>query len=293
MIPEKPNNFLPSPFAVNGDKTNIPFLKSVSGRASFEKGFDVENQKPLRNGGVAPNRNDFNGMFHILSYLLFWAQSGGQWSWNNKLNYSVPSVVYHKDKLWWCLKANGMDTTAGAKEPNSNNKEYWSILIEELLAQIGGSSSLLNPFPVGMVSMFHGTSDPDGWFIMNGRSFDAKKYPKLATICGGNILPNTMGSVPRGVDTGSGADPVKNRSPGSLQSDAGRNIKGQIGEMLHAQMINGAFFITGLTGGRNFLEGMFPAGFASFDASREWGAEHTANEFRMANFATNFIIRHD
>ena len=90
MIPVYPPNAITRPFANNGNAIIIPDAKSADGRASWQEGFPVETQLPLNNGGIAPNRIDFNGIFQMLSALAFWQQSGGQMVYSTALNSPTP-----------------------------------------------------------------------------------------------------------------------------------------------------------------------------------------------------------
>ena len=95
MIPSQPANLFPMPFAANGNKTVIPPAQQSPGRAGMAQGFPWETQLPLSQGGVAPNRLDFNGILYMLSAFAFWQQSGGQWTYTPSLNYAVPCIAYY------------------------------------------------------------------------------------------------------------------------------------------------------------------------------------------------------
>lgn len=72
------------------------------------------------------------------------------------------------------------------------------------------------------------------------------------------------------------------RTAGSAQEDAIRNIAGKLGETIHTELFDGAFYIGSTTGTRNYPEGDYTAGFPFLDASR---VVPTANENRPANVA--------
>lgn len=129
--PSYPTLFIPRPWASGGAFANIPDTTTAAGRASYTAGFPNETQLPISQGGIAPNRLDFNGAYNILSNLLFWQQSGGLWNYNTTLNYSQPCIVYYGGKMWWCLQANGPDTTGGLQTPGSADT-YWEEFIKEL-----------------------------------------------------------------------------------------------------------------------------------------------------------------
>ncbi len=183
MIPTHPSNLLSMPFAQNGNYTVTPETTTNSGRASQALGFPPETQRPLNDGGVAPNRLDFNGMFNMLSAFTFWQQSGGQFSYNQTLNYTVPNIVYHNNIMWWCLKDNGPSTPNGLVVPGTDD-DYWQ---EYLLAMADnsqkGSAVLGNP--VGTIIHFWGLNAPDGYFACDGSEFSPSSYPQLYEVIGG------------------------------------------------------------------------------------------------------------
>jgi hypothetical protein len=110
-------------------------------------------------------------------------------------------------------------------------------------------------------------------------------YPELyAALGGASAVPDLRGLFLRGVGGNSAAI-------GAKQEDAGRNLTGSIGEMIHAEMYSGAFYLKGEIGGRSYNDGVWRSGWGGLDASRIWGTEHTANEFRPVNTAVRYLIR--
>ena len=224
-VPAQPANLIPRPFAAEGTFQLIPDAPSAPGRASFTLGFPPETQQPLREGGLAPNRTDFNGMFHMLSAFAFWQQSGGMWNYVATLNYAVPAVVHHNNILWWCVAPNGPDVEdTGAKEPGTD-PGCWTEFVRALS---GGSGGLGNP--VGTVIMFYGTQAPDGYFPCNAFTFDAENNPALYALLGNkNVTPDMSGLVPRCYDPAGKVDPDgSTRAIGSKQTDAGRAVTGRV-----------------------------------------------------------------
>lgn len=296
-----PKNHLPSPFCDIGDKNIIPTSGGdADGIASYRTGFPPVTQKPPSIGGIAPQRKDFNGAFFMLSAFTFWQQSGGLMQWDAKLNYTKPNLVFADNKLWWCMRDNGPGTAAGAKPPNQANAEYWLNLLDALanMASDGnGSAASLFGNPVGTYILYHGTAAPDGHFACNGGTFSATKYPKLYKILNSTVLPNCQGLFPRGYDPSAKIDPDGvSRVVGSVQTDAGRNVTGNapLGDSNggHDAVFSGAFYPTGrgYYGSAN-IDRDNP--LVKFDASRVWGTDHTANEFRPANFSALWCIKHD
>jgi len=174
MIPSWPPNLLPRPFANNGNSALIPDDKPGDGRASWKEGFPVETQLPLTNGGIAPSRIDFNGIFQMLSALAFWQQSGGQAVYNTALNYVVPNVVFHEGRLWWCLQPNGPETVSpGVVVPGTDEEiwqDFWAFLSGSSSGGGGGggggttaAAGYLTEF-----KSFYEQTPPEGWAVRNG-----------------------------------------------------------------------------------------------------------------------------
>ena len=126
-FPTYPTTFIPMPLASEGTYAAIPETKQEAGRVSWAKGFDVETQLPPSNGGVAPNRMDFNGIDFTLSALLHWLQSGGQMKYSPDLNFPTPAVVHHGGRLWFCLGDNGPDTAKGLVAPSSDESVWMDL----------------------------------------------------------------------------------------------------------------------------------------------------------------------
>lgn len=216
-----PTSFFDRPFADTGNKQVIPETTATAGRASLTAGFPTETQLPIAQGGVAPNRLDFNGALYMLSAMAFWQQSGGQWKWSNALNYAVPCVVYHNGILWWAIAVSGPQSGTGAIEPGTNDRiwrEFWN-------PEGGGTDGN----PIGTIIMFHGITPPDGYLSCDGSTFSATTYPLLYAQLGKSTTPDMRGMFVRGYDPAGINDPDgSNRGIGIRQEDAMRNIRGSI-----------------------------------------------------------------
>ena len=299
-IPNEPINLIPRPFAADGTFQVVPDDKNTAGRASFKDGFPNETQLPMNQGGIAPNRMDFNGLFNMLSTFAFWQQSGGQFTYKTALNYKQPSIVFHNGKLWWCVADNGPDVAGVGEKVPGTNENYWLDLLKAL-AQMG-SSGLDVGVPVGTIITFYGTAAPTGYLACNGASFSASTYPKLRAVLGKSALPDLRGYFVRGYDTRNTVDPDgAARAIGSVQSFAMQNITGSISTLDtepvlpcdYVTSFAGAFYSSGFKEGeRAAIPSAGGAGFYNFkfDASR---VVKTATETRPANVCLLYCIKHD
>lgn len=307
-IPSQPTNLIPRPFASSEGATYqvIPDKTETPGRASFQQGFPAETQLPLSSGGIAPNRMDFQGLFHLLTAFGFWQQSGGLWEYNKTLNYAPPAVVYHKDTLWWCEKDNGPDVE-GAKEPGTDDgADYWRDFLSYLTGSSGGASVLGNP--VGTVIMYYGVTAPNGYLACDGQEFEKSQYPELAKLLGSESddgsesdekckVPDLRGYFIRGYDTRNTVDPDgRTRAIGSTQGDAIRNITGTIDEAMWYTpngntrgVFSGGWWAAATIPYKSSSDG-WQKGSYDFNASR---VVPTAAENRPVNVCLLYCIKHD
>ena len=63
------------------------------GRMSQQQGFPPITQEPLETGGKAPQRDDFNGAFNLLSEHTVFLQSGGQYRYDPALTYNLGNII--------------------------------------------------------------------------------------------------------------------------------------------------------------------------------------------------------
>jgi microcystin-dependent protein len=113
------------PLARDGDKTAIPDTAgSTTGDFSQQYGFQEINQLPLGAGGIAPKRNDFNGVFNLLGGVAFMAQKGFTFNWDSTQDYYVGCVVIDAtDGLRYeCIA----DVTANSTAPSADTT-HWQI----------------------------------------------------------------------------------------------------------------------------------------------------------------------
>ena len=122
-----PQYFLACPIANEGDKTIPPETSQSAGtgRLSQEKGWTDVNAQPIAEGGIPPQREDFNGALFLLSQLLFWMQQGGLFNYSTLFDYEVGNEVLLGGVKYRCIKANGPSSTT-VSPTASNGAQYWS-----------------------------------------------------------------------------------------------------------------------------------------------------------------------
>lgn len=107
-------NKIPRAFADSGDKNSIPDSSGSPGSASWQEGFPAITSEPFAQGGIAPKRADFNGIFNALSLAILWQQQGGFYAYDNTTDYEVGNVVVYSNNLYKCLVANGPNSAVKA-----------------------------------------------------------------------------------------------------------------------------------------------------------------------------------
>ena len=119
---------LSMPLAQNGQKNVIPETQVTPGNGLFSQstGFPAETSLPLGAGGVAPSREDFNGMAYLLGGVAFMAQKGFTFNYDATQDYYTGCIVIDPtDGLRYeCIA----DMAAGTIAPSADTTNtYWTI----------------------------------------------------------------------------------------------------------------------------------------------------------------------
>ena len=95
-----------------------------SGRASTSGLFPPVTQLPLDQGGIAPERGDFNALFKYLGEYLFYLMQGGMFSYSTDYDYTAGNLVLHEGSLYLCIASNG----PGSAVKYPTDADYWRQL---------------------------------------------------------------------------------------------------------------------------------------------------------------------
>lgn len=110
------------PLGENADVNKIEDDVAVdSGNISFSKLFGRITAVPLEEGGIAPEREDFNALFKLLGEVAYYFMHGGIYNYVNNIDYEVGSFVRYNNELYVCVTDNGPSTTIKAPTDLS----YW------------------------------------------------------------------------------------------------------------------------------------------------------------------------
>lgn len=114
-----------SPIAENGDKNVIPSTTgATTGLLDQEHGFQQINELPLQAGGLPPQRKDFNGAFNLLSKILFYAQKGYVFDFDENQDYYAGCITKDTDGGLYC--ANN-DVSASSTHPKDDPTNWTCI----------------------------------------------------------------------------------------------------------------------------------------------------------------------
>lgn len=108
-----------TPIAVNGDK-NIPNQTATgTDTSSINAGFLPITSEPLDDGGVAPERTDFNGMFYLSTDQRVFLQNGGVITYNTDVATAIGG--YPQDAVLGYIDTSG---NFGFVKSLINNNQY-------------------------------------------------------------------------------------------------------------------------------------------------------------------------
>lgn len=92
---------IPQPWANGGLHADIPNNATGTNRASFQEGWSEITSTPVADGGIPPNRLDFNGLGYISTAYAYALQSGKYWTFDENVSnvlggYPQYSVLWYR-----------------------------------------------------------------------------------------------------------------------------------------------------------------------------------------------------
>lgn len=244
------------------------------------------------------------------------ADANGEWTGGNVAAGTPPTII---DAAWLNTiqrELAGLVAAAGLALDPQNDAQVLAAL-KKLFFQTGNNLSEISSAgaaaqlaavqnlglasgapPIGIPFYWPSAQLPNAvmteWSNMvflkwNGATFSAATYPKLALVVPSLRLTDVRGEFIRVFDDGRGVD--SGRTLLSAQSDAIRNITGQIGyvQFFGDTTVSGALYGGGSQNLTNLAPGTSTISQSIFfDASKSVA---TANENRPRNIAFNFLVR--
>ena len=110
---------LAQPFCAQGDKNTIPNAATGSNLASLQEGFPAITGLPISQGGIPPERQDFNGAMNLNSQFYFAFQNG----WLPTFSQDVSNAIggYPQGAVLWYQTDNGLQILQSTIPNNTNN----------------------------------------------------------------------------------------------------------------------------------------------------------------------------
>jgi hypothetical protein len=106
------------PFAENGSRRAIPdSVASTSNQASMQAGWNETTSTPIDEGGIPPNRLDFNQLGYLATSLLYFMQQGGFIQYDATISTNIGG--YPKGAVLWVVD-NGIPLYAVRSTVNNN-----------------------------------------------------------------------------------------------------------------------------------------------------------------------------
>lgn len=180
--------YLAKAFAADGAKNDIPETTVTAGKASLSQGFPTETELPLAQGGIPPKRKDFNGILNILSSYAMFQQAGGKFTYDARVDYTPPAIIFYGSDLWWCVKANGASSLVVTPGTNTS---YW-IKLKDYLA------NPLAAYPVGSYYMSSNSTSPA---VLFGGTWTQIQNRFIYAAGPGYYVNSTGGSVNKTLST--------------------------------------------------------------------------------------------
>lgn len=287
------------PFAETGDKNTIPNTPDAENpqRANLQTGFPVITQTPIPNGGIPPERKDFNGLGNLLSSFYYFVQNGGIYTFEQDVSdaiggYPLGAVLYYTDGggVTYRVKSNKANNTDNFVTTPAFIGDSWDIVSDtpqELMPYIGDIKSSVR------------TANHGNWFLCNGQAISRTTYATLFSIIGTNYgdgdgsttfnLPDYRGKFLRGLGGDSAVDMY------STQAEGLPNITG-IYKWGDRQTITvesaGALYDAGMFRSYKDREGTSAnIPYLGFDASRSNAIYGASEHVTPVNMAINYFIK--
>lgn len=283
---------LQQPFAYNGDKNTIPLNATGDQRASLQEGFPPITSVKITEGGIPPERKDFNGLGNLLSSLYFYLQNGGQFTFNQQVSdaiggYPAGAILTYTDSVthisYNVVSLINNNTFNFVAEPSYIDGVKWAKTYTDDLSNyvqktgdetISGTKTFENDiiapnvFKIGSLLPFAGDTPPSGWLRCDGSQISRITYANLFAVIGtkyGVGDGSTTFNVPNFINrTFWGGATSGAHLSGTLPNITG--TVGNVGVIGNGGVFTGAFYNAGRSGDVDYSNVV--GATAGFDASR-------------------------
>ncbi|MFQ2620511.1 tail fiber protein [Aeromonas caviae] len=181
-------------------------------------------------------------------------------------------------------------TVAGVMRLSTLAEALAGVLDDVAVTPKSALEMAFSAYPVGAPIPWPQATPPSGFLMMQGQSFSAATYPKLAQAYTSLVLPDLRGEFMRGWDNGRGVD--AGRALLSAQLDAVQDATGTVTDITTGPNTGGVgvFSWQTLTSGLQPL----PPGSGYYQKNLHFNLSNvcrTSTETRARNIAFNYIVR--
>jgi len=286
---------LSMPLAQNGQKNVIPATQATAGDGLFSQstGFPAETSLPLGAGGVAPSREDFNGIANLLGGVAYYAQKGWQFQFDAGQDYFAGCVVRDTTdgKLYECLH----DVAAGGSVPSADSVNW-----EACSTGSGGVQ-------VGFIAPYAGTGLAEGWLDCDGSAVSRTMYPDLFDAIGttwgagdGSTtfnLPNSEDLVMQGASATNPVGTYKSAGLPNVTGDVFTYVGSEGAGLKNTPIGSSGAFSTGLVTTTQYYYGAGSASgntkYIMFDASQSNAIYGASNTVQPPAACVRFMIKYE
>lgn len=165
---------LAQPFCAQGDKNTIPNAATGSNLASLQEGFPAITELPASQGGIPPERQDFNGAMNLNSQFYFAFQNGWWPTFTQEVSDAIGGYPQNAILCYFVPESNSVQFVRSLIPNNTYNfvttpsyiGQYWvKCLMESAGLPIGAvyySQSALTADNPGAVPAWQGVFEQNG-----------------------------------------------------------------------------------------------------------------------------------
>lgn len=139
------------PFCNSGDKNTIPAAATGTNLASLQEGFPVITSTPLKNGGIPPERRDFNGIANLMSQFYYAFQNGWWPSFDSDVStaiggYAAGAVLWYETGRFFVMSLKNNNTDNFVSDPTKIDGVSWQQIsrpVQTLVTDLTSTSITL------------------------------------------------------------------------------------------------------------------------------------------------------
>ena len=185
---------IPLAFAASGDKNTIPESTETTGLASWREGFPAITSVPFSEGGIAPKRADFNGIFYALSQAVMWMQQGGVYAYDVNTDYEAGNVVLDAGGLYVANTANGPSSVVVQPSSDTTGTTWKPVRLDLATQSAAGYMSASDKAALDAIPttyMKNRVTNLGEQYVMNAADFSSPGFYSVVSLA-----PSPSGNAP-------------------------------------------------------------------------------------------------